>query len=153
MLRTFVRPVVVGLASASVLAVPSIPAQAASSSDKYESDVAKYVNTERTKQKRVKLSGSSCLDRYAETQARRMADAKKIFHQDLGPILGACKMRLVGENVAVGYTSGKAVTAGWMASSGHRAIILNKDYRLRASGAVKGSDGRWYVSMVFGRKA
>lgn len=151
--RPLARLVLVGLASASVLAIPSIPAHAASSSDKYESDVAKYVNTERTKQKRVKLSGSSCLDRYAEAQARRMASSKQIFHQNLGPILGACKMRLVGEIVAVGYTSGKAVTAGWMASSGHRAIILNKDYRLRASGAVKGSDGRWYVSMVFGRKA
>lgn len=153
MFRSLLRLVVVGLASASVLVVPGVPAQAASSSDKYESDIAKYVNAERTKQKRVKLSGSSCLDRYAEAQARRMASAKQIFHQDLGPILSACKMRLVGENVAVGYASGKAVTAGWMASSGHRAIILNKDYRLRASGAVKGSDGRWYVAMVFGRKA
>lgn len=153
MSHTLLRLVVLGLASASVLVAPVAPAHAASSSDTYESDVARYVNAERTKQKRAKLSGSSCLDRYAEAQARRMAEARKIFHQDLGPILRACKMRLVGENVAVGYSSGKAVTAGWMASSGHRANILKKDYRLRATGAVKGGDGRWYVALVFGRKA
>ena len=35
---------------------------------------------------------------------------------------------LVGENIAAGYTSPESVVAGWMASSGHRANILNCAY-------------------------
>ena len=43
-----------------------------------------------------------------------------MYHQELGPILSACNLNGVGENVAYGYTSGAAVTAGWMGSTGHR---------------------------------
>ncbi|MEO6471400.1 MAG: hypothetical protein ABIR57_05935 [Aeromicrobium sp.] len=38
----------------------------------------------------------------------------------------ACKLRMIGENIAYGYTSDKYV------------------------GAVKDSDGTWWVSQVFG---
>ena len=72
-----------------------------------------------------------------------------MYHQDLGPILRECNLRTVGENVAYGYPSGSAVMAGWMASSGHRANILNSSYRLLGVGAVQSSDGRWYAAQVF----
>ena len=99
------------------------------------------------------MKASSCVDRYAERQARAMAKKQQMYHQDLAPILTKCKLRSVGENVAYGYPSGKAVTKAWMASKGHRENLLRSEYRLIGVGAVKDSDGRWYVAQVFGRAA
>jgi len=63
-------------------------------------------------------------------------------------------MRLVGENVAAGFPSGRSVVIdGWMKSEDHRANILERRYRRMAIVARKGDDGRWYVSQVFGRAA
>ena len=151
MLRAVARLVLIAfVAFAGLVVGPAAPAHAVSSGT-YESDVVEYANAERTKRHLAKVSASSCVNRYAEAQARRMARAKRIYHQDMMTILRACKLRMVGENVAAGFTSGKAVTAGWMGSPGHRANLLTRDYRLIGVGAVKASNGRWYVSEVFGR--
>lgn len=39
------------------------------------------------------------------------------------------RLRTGGENIAEGYPSVAAVMAGWMGSSGHKANILNSNYR------------------------
>jgi uncharacterized protein YkwD len=113
-------------------------------------DVVSGTNAERTSHELQPLSSEACVDRYAEQQAARMAAERRMYHQDLGPILRECKLRMVGENVAYGYPSGSAVMGGWMGSSGHRANILNGSYRLLGVGAVQSSDGRWYAAQVFG---
>ena len=79
-----------------------------------------------------------------------MATEQRMYHQNLGPILSACNLRAVGENVAYGYSSGAAVMNGWMNSSGHRGNIMNDRYRLLGVGAAQDSDGRWYAAQVFG---
>jgi uncharacterized protein YkwD len=56
----------------------------------------------------------------------------------------------IGENIAVGYTSGAAVMAGWMASPGHRANILNAAYRDIGVAIATGPDGKTYWTMVLG---
>ena len=121
-----------------------------SASDRYEADVISGTNAERTSRELKPLSSEACVDRYAEQQAARMAAERRMYHQDLGPILRECNLHAVGENVAYGYSSGSAVVAGWMGSSGHRANILNGSYRLLGVGAVQSSDGRWYAAQVFG---
>lgn len=73
-----------------------------------------------------------------------------MHHQDLRPILSACGLSRVGENVAVGYPSGKATVVGWMASSGHRANILDPTFTQGVVSAAQDSSGRWYVAQVFG---
>ena len=90
------------------------------------------------------------MNNFANTHAARMAAERRMYHQDLGPIMRECKLNGVGENVAYGYTTGAAVTAGWMGSSGHRQNILNPDYRLLGVGAAQDADGRWYAAQVFG---
>lgn len=153
MLRAIHRLLVICLIAAGAVAVtPATDAHAVSSST-YESDVSAYANSSRVKANKVKLRGSSCVDRYAEAQASRMARAKRMYHQDMMTIARACRLNLVGENVAAGFPSGRSVTSAWMASPGHRANMLHRDFRLIGVGAVKGSDGRWYVSEVFGRSA
>jgi uncharacterized protein YkwD len=80
-----------------------------------------------------------------------MAQQRRIYHQDLRPILDACKLSTVGENVAYGYPNGKSAVSAWMASPGHRRNILNSNFRLIAVGAYQDSRGAWYVAQVFGR--
>ena len=121
-----------------------------SASDRYEADVVTATNQERTSRGLTALTTQACVNQYANTHAARMASEKRMYHQELGPILSACKLNGVGENVAYGYTSGTAVTAGWMGSTGHRQNILNPNYRLLGVGAAQDADGRWYAAQVFG---
>lgn len=118
----------------------------------YAQQAFTVTNSKRTAARRVALRKNACLQRYATRQARTMARRQSLFHQQLGPIMSACKLSMVGENVAYGYTSGRAAVAGWMGSPGHRANILNPRYRLLAVGAAQASNGQWYSAQVFGRR-
>lgn len=139
------------LGAAGIATAPAESAEAAAMGHDYELAAARYTNHERTTRGLVKLRWGSCLDRYAEAQATRMAKRQELKHQDLWPILRNCDLTMVGENIAVGYPSGKAVTRAWMNSPGHRANILNKRFRRYGLGAYKDSHGRWWVSQVLGR--
>lgn len=56
-----------------------------------------------------------------------------------------------GENVARGQRDAAAVMTGWMNSAGHRANILNCDFKALGVGAVKGTDGTIVWGQLFGR--
>ncbi|GGD15713.1 CAP domain-containing protein [Nocardioides daphniae] len=138
---------------ALVLVANPAPAQAATAAQRYGAAAEKATNVARAKHDRVKLKGNPCLRKYARIQATKMARKKDIWHQDLNVVLKKCNMSWVGENVAVGYPSGKAVVnQGWMKSKGHRQNILRKQFRLGVVVARKGDDGRWYAAQVFGRR-
>jgi uncharacterized protein YkwD len=149
-----VRAVAAGLLGATALvAVPLTQVAQASPNQTYENSVFDNANAQRNRYDRASLKGSRCLDRFAERQAKRMADQQRMYHQHLGPILEACNLSMVGENVAYGYSNGKAAVTAWMKSPGHKANILNSKYRLTAVGAYQDEDRRWYVAHVFGRAA
>ena len=95
---------------------------------------------------------NDCVQRWAVRQARAMAKQRRIYHQASGPVMRDCRLSWYGENVAYGYPTGRAVVRGWMRSPGHRANILRPQFRLLGLAARKGSDGRWYAALVFGRK-
>jgi uncharacterized protein YkwD len=150
--RRFAAVLLAGTLSGTTLI--TMPQAAAATADgSYETAMATYTNAERAKRGIPKTTWSGCLDSFAESQARRMARNQSLRHQDLGPILRKCKLNRVGENIAVGYSSGKSVTAAWMRSPGHRANILNRNYKLHGHGAYRDGRGRWWVSHVFGRRA
>ncbi|SDE56341.1 CAP domain-containing protein [Auraticoccus monumenti] len=132
------------------LVAPVTSAQAAVTPSAYALEARTQTNAERTERSVATLSYSSCLRTYSTRQARAMAAAKRMHHQDLRPILSACGLSRVGENVAVGYPSGKATVVGWMASSGHRANILDPTFTQGVVSAAQDSSGRWYVAQVFG---
>src|SRR3546814_3712362 len=73
----------------------------------------------------AKLRTSKCLATFARAHAKRMGEARRIHHQDLGPIMRKCNLRTAGENVAVGFRTGKAVVDGWMDSWGPSKNILS----------------------------
>ena len=145
--------VMMALLTIGLLAGPLSPPAIASVSGSYERAVSVHSNRYRAAHDRVALKKSKCLDRYAERQARRMAKKQRMYHQHMGPILRRCHLSQVGENVAVGFPKGKAVTGAWMKSAGHRKNLLNKRHRLVGVGAYRDAHGRWYVSQVLGRRA
>lgn len=118
--------------------------------DRYVAKALRATNTQRARHELRAFRTNRCLVRAARSQARAMAASGKIYHQELVPVLERCRMRTVGENVAVGYRSGRAVVRGWMASPGHRENILRREFRLIGIAAVRGDDGRWYSAQVFG---
>lgn len=141
---------VAALLPASLLAVPAVAAPSPEST--YAAQAVKATNNQRVERGLSRLKKNACLQRFANRQARWMAAHGKLDHQDLGPILNRCRLRMVGENIAYGFPNGRAVVRGWMRSSQHRANILNRHYRHVAIAARKDGNGDWYVAQLFGRK-
>jgi uncharacterized protein YkwD len=134
-------------------ALSLVPAQAASPATKYAATAFRATNAHRVEHGRKELREAACLTRMAQRWARHLARTGGLVHQDLGPIMRRCRLSMVGENIAMGYRSGRVVVnQGWMHSDGHRANILLRQYRLMGIGAVRDANGRWWTSQVFGRR-
>lgn len=58
--------------------------------------------------------------------------------------------RMIGENLAAGFTSASSVVNAWMNSEGHRANILKDGYTQIGIGIKKDKDGRIYWVQIFG---
>ncbi|WP_159085870.1 CAP domain-containing protein [Aeromicrobium chenweiae] len=142
------------VAVAALLSLATISPAAAVSSSTYESQVISRTNHVRADHDRVKVKAQSCVDRWAEGQARWMAKHGNLQHRKgrLAKILKDCKLTGVSENIAYGYGSGNKTVNAWMKSSGHRHNILASKMRYVGVGAVKDSDGVWWVAQVFGTK-
>ena len=142
------------LAPAVLLAVLLPPGVAhASPASEYATKAVVATNVAREANDRKAFKVDECLRGFAVKQARKMAAAGEIFHQDLGAIMDECGLVTTGENVAYGYPTGrKVVNQGWMRSDGHRANILNPDFKLVAVAARRDRRGTWYAAQVFGRR-
>lgn len=142
---------VVLVLAVSVLVGPA-PSASARTPSGFQKGIHAITNEIRVAEDLEKLKKQRCVQKFAKKQARRMARQKRMYHQDLGPILQKCDLTSVGENVAYGFTSPEGVMDAWMDSPGHRANILGEGYRLLGVGAKQSDEGRWYLAQVFGRK-
>lgn len=147
------RIVIAALCAAALVVIPAAPPAAAMSNKTFDAKLTKYTNEARKDHDRKVLKFGSCLDRYAQRQANRMADQKRMFHQNLSVVLAKCKARAVAENVAHGFTSPKANVRAWLKSPGHRRNMLSKTYTRLGIGVAKDEDGHSYTVQVFGRPA
>ncbi|MDI6910832.1 CAP domain-containing protein [Nocardioides sp.] len=140
-----------GTLAAAVTLAP--PAHAQLAALEYQAEAFTVTNVQRLQHARVPLRHHACVQKWAVRQARKMARQERMFHQDLARVAKDCHLSLAGENVAYGYPTGRSVVLdGWMKSTGHRANILKRGYRLMGIGARR-AGGTWYVAQVFGRKA
>lgn len=115
----------------------------------FVSQIVDLVNAER---RRAGL-GALSVNTMAQTEAARwsgvQAAEQRMYHRsDLFRGLPS-STRLVGENVAVGYSSAAAVMAGWMSSSGHRRNILNPEFTEIGVGVVADRHGTLYFTQIF----
>jgi uncharacterized protein YkwD len=120
----------------------------AASATTRENELFTRLNQARTANGRPALARKYDLTRVARAQAWRMARSRTLYHN---PNLrtAVTNWRWVGENV--GYApSILTVHRALMASPGHRANILDRDYTQVGVGVVY-SGGRVWVAQVFRR--
>ena len=113
-----------------------------------ESAVTSKINSARANHGRHRLATRSDLVAVARGQARRMAARNVLYHN---PSLAqqVRNYRWVGENVGYG-PSVALVHNAFMASSGHKANLLDRDYTEVGVGAVW-ANGRLWIAEVFRR--
>ncbi len=116
-------------------------------------NVLKRVNKVRRNHGRKPLRVTSCLTKkVAQPWARHMANTGRFEHRDLGEVFNICpSLTMVGENIAAGQPTARAVMKAWMGSPGHRRNILNKRYRKIGLGLARDADGTPYWVQNFGR--
>ncbi|WP_421106074.1 CAP domain-containing protein [Streptomyces sp. NEAU-S77] len=122
------------------------PSAAASSA---EAQVVELVNDERAKVGCSPVKVNAKLTEAAEAHSKDMAEHSNMSHtgsdgSQPGDRIEAAgyTWSTYGENVAYGYGSAKSVMEGWMNSSGHKANILNCDFKEIGVG-LSGSDNYW----------
>ena len=114
-------------------------------------EVLKLVNQERAKVGCSALSANSALSDLAEDFSDAMAKKGFFDHTDPSgatPWDRAAKAGITdlgGENIARGQTDAAAVMKAWMNSPGHKANILNCDFKTLGVGVHLGSGGPWWT--------
>ena len=121
---------------------------------KYRRQAQRATNAARKRHDLRKFRTDKCLRKWARKHAKRLAaEDEGLWHQNLKRVKKNCGLDWAGENVAVGYPTGKAVVnQGWMQSEGHRRNILHTQYRLSVVEARRSDAGWWYAVQLFGRR-
>lgn len=142
------------LALAAILTFVGIAPAAAVSPSTYEKQVVKATNSYRHSHGKVAVKSQSCVDRWAESQARWMAENQILAHREgrLREIMNACDLTGASENIAWNYSSGNKTVAAWKKSPPHAKNMRGTTMRYIGVGAVRASNGDWYVSQVFGTR-
>lgn len=113
--------------------------------------VLALVNQERAKVGCSPVTTSASLTALAQDFSEDMATRDFFSHTDpdgatpWDRAAAAGVEGLGGENIARGQADAQAVMDAWMASDGHRANILNCDYRTLGVGVHLGSGGPWWT--------
>lgn len=145
-------------------ATPASPTEmpagdAAAAAGGINGSIVDLTNAQRSSAGVSPLRASTQLTQAAQLQAEQMARFQKMQHEISGaqypePVdrLAAVGYRwqTYGENIAEGQSSASMVMDSWMQSSGHRANILNGNFREIGVGFARDSAGRPYYVQVFG---
>lgn len=139
--------------AALVVVVGFSPASAASSSS-YEKDIHTATNSFRSHLGKSAVKAQSCVDRWAESQAKWMADHQVMAHREgrLRKIMKACKLTGASENIAWNFQSGSDTVDAWAKSPGHAKNMRAGKMRYIGVGAVQDGQGQWWVAQVFGTR-
>ncbi|MEV5785870.1 CAP domain-containing protein [Streptomyces sp. NPDC048448] len=116
-----------------------------------EAEVLKLVNEERAKVGCSPVAANSALTDLAQSFSEDMSLRDFFDHTDpsgLSPWDRAAKAGITalgGENIARGQADAAAVMDAWMNSEGHRANILNCDFKTLGVGVHLGAGGPWWT--------
>lgn len=132
---------------------------ATTASGNVAADVITYTNQERVRNGLPAFTTSSKLMDAAAIQARQMASFQRLDHVVNGAQYPTLADRLqavsyvyrdAAENIAWNQTDARAVVKSWMASSGHRANILDPTLTQIGAAMARSSKGEPYWVQVFG---
>ncbi len=133
--------------------------------DTFEHRVVELTNIERDKLGIPPLKRNADLDYAGRYHSKDMMDENYFDHNsyDGGTQVCSWSTRInafytgwsyLGENIAAGYSTPEAVVQAWMNSSGHRANILNSNYREIGVGyTYGGGDYYRYWTQDFGTRS
>lgn len=127
------------------------PAAPSPSSSSAQAAVLDLVNQERAKVGCSPVTTSASLTALAQDFSEDMAARDFFGHTDpdgatpWDRAAAAGVQGLGGENIARGQADAQAVMDAWMNSDGHRANILNCDYKTLGVGVHLGSGGPWWT--------
>ncbi|WP_328768379.1 CAP domain-containing protein [Streptomyces sp. NBC_00286] len=127
------------------------PPKAVSPQTAAEAEVLKLVNQEREKAGCSPVTASNTLAKLAQSFSEAMAELDFFDHTDPTGATpwdradGLGIANLGGENIARGQADAEAVMAAWMESPGHRANILNCDFKTLGVGAHFAPGGPWWT--------
>lgn len=134
---------------------PSKPVERPDQNLSVEREVARLVNIERQKAGLAPLAFSEEISKVAEAKSQDMANKNYFSHTS--PTYGdpfqmmrtfGIQFGYAGENIAKGYRSAASVMDGWMNSSGHRANILNSNFKKIGVGYIE-VNGTTYWTQMF----
>lgn len=128
---------------------PPPPPPSGATNSAYEARILGLVNVARTSHGLAAVSMSSCADSYAESWSTHLAAIGALVHRSMSSLLSGCHAQYVGENIGYGAVSADTMVAMWMASSDHRANILNPRFTHIGIGAAQTSSGVWYAVQDF----
>lgn len=118
--------------------------------------ILQLVNQERSKAGLGSLQYANDVAKVAQLKSEDMV--KNNYFDHTSPTYGSpftmmdqygINYTFAGENIAAGYSTAKAVMEGWMNSPGHRANILNPNYKEIGIGIAKGGDYGIYYTQMF----
>ncbi|MCK1798818.1 CAP domain-containing protein [Streptomyces sp. XM4193] len=130
---------------------PTRPPSAPNNHSPVEAEVLNLVNQERAKAGCQPVTADTRLASLARDHSRDMDERDYFSHTDPDgntPWDRAAARgitNLGAENIARGQADARAVMDSWMNSSGHRANILNCDYKTLGVGAHEAPGGPWWT--------
>lgn len=116
-----------------------------------EAEVLRLVNVERAKVGCSPVAANSALTELAQAFSKAMADQGFFDHTDPSgatPWDRAAQAGITslgGENIARGQADAASVMEAWMNSPGHKANILNCDFKTLGVGVQFGEGGPWWT--------
>lgn len=133
---------------AAPAAAPAAAPSASGPADALAARIVELTNAERRTAGLGDLAVSACAAQQALQRTAVLVAEGRFEHDPLQPIVAACGVGTVGENLSLGYPTAEAAVTGWMNSSGHRANILRTSYRQIGVGCTSGPRG-WLCAQVF----
>lgn len=132
----------------------SISTASGSEESEYVQQVALLVNKERASAGLSQVTLDETLTKAAMTRAKETVTSFSHTRPNgtsFSTVLSEHNIsyRGAGENIAWGQKSPEEVMNGWMNSAGHRANILNANYKKIGVGYYKDASGRKYWSQLF----
>ena len=124
--------------------------------------IVTLTNAQRVQNGLAPLSVNTQLTQAADIQSDNMARLEIMSHTlpgtatpDLASRAAAVNYQYssLGENIAWNYADADAVVAGWMASPGHRANILNPNFTETGVSVALSANGQPYYTQEFGSPA
>lgn len=130
-------------AAAPAAVAPAATASSVTARQDLAASVAAATNAQRVAAGLKPLAYRACS--VTTSWALHLASIGTLTHNNMMTVLTGCGgTTTAGENIAAGYATPAGVTAGWMASPGHKANILNANFTAIAVGVAQAANGTYY---------